>query len=69
MCINYRQLNSIIKKDLYPLVIILGDLISYKNKVIYLETELIQLQIKGRNIYIFFNILLLENNKAVLKIP
>ena len=31
------------KKDLYPLIIILGDPISYKNKVIYLETEPIQL--------------------------
>ena len=31
------------KKDLYPLVIILGDLISYKNKVIYLKIKLIQL--------------------------
>ena len=32
--IPYQQ-----KKDPYPLVIILGDLISYKNKVIYLEIE------------------------------
>ena len=32
--IPYQQ-----KKDLYPLVTILGDLISYKNKVIYLKTE------------------------------
>ena len=60
--IPYQQ-----KKDLYPLVTILGDPISYKNKVIYLETEPIQLQIKGRNIYISFNILLLGNNKAVLE--
>ena len=36
--IPYQQ-----KKDLYPLVIILGDPISYKNGVIYLETEPIQL--------------------------
>ena len=57
------------KKDLYPLVIILGDPISYKNRVIYLETEPIQLQIKGRNICISFNILLLGNNEAVLGIP
>ena len=57
------------KKDLYPLVIILGDPISYKNRVIYLEIELIQLQVKGQNIYIFFNILPLRNNKAVLGIP
>ena len=57
------------KKNLYPLVIILGDPISYKNGVIYLKTEPIQLQIKGRSIYISFNILPLRNNKAVLEIP
>ena len=34
--IPYQQ-----KKDLYPLVIILGDPISYKNGVIYLEIKLI----------------------------
>ena len=62
--IFYRQ-----KKDLYSLVTILGDPIFYKNGIIYLETELIQLQIKGRNIYISFNILPLKNNKVVLKIP
>jgi hypothetical protein len=32
----YRQ-----KKDLYPLIIILGDLINYKNKIINLETGLV----------------------------
>ena len=32
-----------LKKSLYLLVIILKDPISYKNKVIYLETEPIQL--------------------------
>ena len=62
--ILYRQ-----KKDLYPLVIILGDLISYKNRVIYLKIEPIQLQVEGRNIYISFNILLLRNNEAVLEMP
>ena len=46
---------------------ILGDPISYKNGVIYLETEPIQLQVEGRNICISFNILLLGNDKAVLK--
>ena len=39
MYINYRQLNSVIKKDLYPLVTILEDLISYKNGVIYLKIK------------------------------
>ena len=51
------------------LITILGDLISYKNGVIYLETELIQLQIKGWSICISFNILSLRNNKAVLRMP
>ena len=48
---------------------ILGDLISYKNGVIYLETELVQLQVKRWDIYILFNILFLGNNKAVLEMP
>ena len=48
---------------------ILGDPISYKNGVIYLEIEPIQLQVEGRNIYISFNILLLGNDEAVLGMP
>ena len=40
--IPYRQ-----KKYLYPLVIISGDPISYKNRVIYIKTELVELRIKG----------------------
>ena len=31
-----------LKKSLYLLIIILGDLIFYKNKVIYIKTELIK---------------------------
>ena len=50
-------------------ILILKDPISYKNRVIYLKTKLIQLQIKGRSIYISFNILPLGNNKAVLEMP
>ena len=45
-----------------------GDPISYGNGVIYLETEPIQLQIKGWNICISFNILPLGNDEAVLEI-
>ena len=42
------------KKDLYPLITISGDPISYKNRVIYLKMEPIQLQIKGKkHLYIF----------------
>ena len=48
---------------------ILGDLISYKNKVIHIETELVELRIKGRRVIISFNILLLGKDKAVLEMP
>ena len=58
-----------LKENLYLLIIILGDLISYKNKVIHIKTELLELKIKGRRIVINFNILLLGNNKAVLEMP
>ena len=47
---------------------ILGDPISYKNKVIYIKTKPVELRIKGWIIIINFNILLLGKNKAVLKI-
>ena len=57
-----------LKKNLYLLIIILGDLIFYKNKVIYIKIELLKLKIKGQRVIINFNILLLRNNKAVLKI-
>ena len=40
--IPYRQ-----KEYLYPLVTILGDLIFYRNGVIYIETKLVELKIKG----------------------
>ena len=36
-----------LKENLYLLVTILGDFISYKNKIIYIKTELIKLKIKG----------------------
>ena len=35
-----------LKKSPYLLVIILGDLIFYKNKVIYIKIELVELRIK-----------------------
>ena len=35
-----------LKKELYLLMIILEDLIFYKNRVIYIKTELIELKIK-----------------------
>ena len=48
---------------------ILGDPISYKNKVIYIKTELIELRIKRQRVIINFNILLLGKDKAVLGMP
>ena len=43
-----------------------GDLISYRNRVIHIKTELVELRIKGRIVIINFNILLLKKNKVVL---
>ena len=60
----YRQ-----KRDLYPLVIISGDLILYRDKVIYLETGPIKLEIEGRSVITSFDILLLGKDKAVLGMP
>ena len=62
--IPYKQ-----KKYLYPLVTILGDLISYKNKIIHIKTKLVELRIKRWIVIINFNILLLGKDKAVLEIP
>ena len=57
-----------LKEHLYPLVLILGELVTYKNGLINLKIELIQVNIKGWEIIINFNILLLGQNKAVFKI-
>jgi len=57
------------KKHLYPLNIILGDLINYKGNIINLEIGLAIIRIKGKEIIINFNILLLGNNKVVLGMP
>ena len=48
---------------------ILGDLISYKNKVMHIKTELVELRIKGQRVIISFNILLLGKDEAVLGMP
>jgi hypothetical protein len=57
----YRQ-----KLKPYTLVIILGDPVLYKDKIINLEIGLVQINIKRRNIIVNFNILPLGQNKAVL---
>ena len=48
---------------------ILRDLILYGDRIIYLETGPVELEIKGRNIIIFFNVLLLGKDKTVLGMP
>ena len=48
---------------------ILEDPISYKNRIIYIKTEPVELKIKGWTVIINFNILLLGKDKAVLGIP
>jgi hypothetical protein len=54
--------------ELYTLVIILGDLVLYKNRIINLETGLVQINIKRKDIIINFNILLLGQDEIVLEI-
>ena len=61
--LSYRQ-----KRNLYSLMTISGDLILYKDKVIYLETGLVELEIEGRNIVISFNVLPLKKDEVVLGI-
>ena len=48
---------------------ILGDPIFYKNKVIYIKTEPVELRIKRWTVIINFNILPLGKNKVVLGMP
>jgi len=48
---------------------ILGDLINYEGGIINLEIGLVTTRIKGKEIVINFDILLLGNNKVVLGIP
>ena len=62
--ILYRQ-----KEYPYLLVTILGDPIFYKNRVIYIKTELVELKIKRWTVIINFNILPLKKDKAVLETP
>jgi hypothetical protein len=43
----------------YTLVTILGDLVLYKDSIINLKTKPVQVNIKGRDVIVNFNILLL----------
>ena len=46
----------------------MGDLILYRDGIIYLEIGLVEIEIEGRRVIISFNILLLGKDKAVLGI-
>ena len=59
--LSYRQ-----KRDLYLLVTISGDPILYKDGIIYLEIKSMEVEVKGQNVVISFDVLLLGKNKAVL---
>jgi len=48
---------------------ILKDLILYRDKIIYFETGLVVLKVKGRNVVISFNVLSLGKDKVVLGMP
>ena len=64
MGIPYRQ-----KEVPYPLVIISGDLITYRDSIIWLKTGPLSIKLKGQIIEVFFDILPLRNNEAVLEMP
>jgi len=57
------------KEYLYLLNIILRDLINYRGGIINLKIGLVIIRIKGKEITINFNILLLGNDKTVLGMP
>ena len=48
---------------------ILEDLISYRNRVIYIETKPVELKIEGWTVIISFNILPLGKDEVVLEMP
>ncbi len=56
------------KENLYLLVTILGDLIIYKDGIIWMEIGPVEVEIKGWRISISFNILPLDKDKVVLGI-
>ena len=64
MGLFYRQ-----KENLYPLIIISGDPILYRNGIIYFETGPVKIEIKGQKAVVLFNVLLLGKDKAVLGMP
>jgi len=61
MGLPYRQ-----KESPYLLVTILGDLILYRNSIIYFKTGPVEIEIKGQKAVVLFDVLLLGKDKAVL---
>jgi len=57
------------KEYLYLLNIILKDLINYREGIINLKIGLVIIKIEGKEVIMNFDILLLENNKVVLRMP
>ena len=60
----YRQ-----KENPYLLITILGDLILYRNGIIYFKTGPVELEIKGQKVVVLFNVLFLGKDEAVLRMP
>ena len=63
MGLPYRQ-----KRELYPLVMISGDPISYRDGMIHFETGPVKVTIKKWKIVISFDVLPLGKDEAVLGI-
>jgi len=57
------------KEYLYLLNMILRDLINYRENIINLEIGLVIIRIKGKEVIMNFDILLLGNDEAVLGMP
>jgi len=57
------------KENLYPLVTISGNLILYKDGIIYFKTRPVKVTIKKQKVVIYFNVLSLGKDKAVLGMP
>ena len=57
------------KENLYPLVIISGDPIAYRDGIIYFKTGPVELKLERRRIVMSFNVLLLRKNETVLRMP
>ena len=64
MGLPYRQ-----KENPYPLVIISGDPILYRENIIHFKTGPVEITVKGWILITSFNVLPLGKDKAVLKMP